>query len=112
MHHRRRIVHVNVTEHPTAAWTAWVDVVRDPQKQGNIRGFPASQSVISKRLYFGARQLMPDANLGLNRRIVKRFGPEGYNRSARTRRILRQISRADHALTRFRRVKSSLMWPK
>src|SRR5712675_3410973 len=22
MHHRRRIVHVNVTEHPTAAWTA------------------------------------------------------------------------------------------
>jgi putative transposase len=22
MHHRRRIVHVNVTEHPTAVWTA------------------------------------------------------------------------------------------
>ena len=22
LHHRRRIVHVNVTEHPTAAWTA------------------------------------------------------------------------------------------
>jgi hypothetical protein len=22
MHHRRRIVHINVTEHPTAAWTA------------------------------------------------------------------------------------------
>jgi len=21
-HHRRRVVHLNVTEHPTAAWTA------------------------------------------------------------------------------------------
>ena len=22
LHHRRRVVHVNITEHPTAAWTA------------------------------------------------------------------------------------------
>jgi len=53
-HHRRRLVHFNVTEHPTAAWTSWqlVDAFRDDSApryllrgRDSIYGHPFRQRV-------------------------------------------------------------------